>query len=87
MHRRVDRYKAEGEEPELLHRESEFGAMHKAARGRFGLKLAFLDPQVTRELGLVAANLVHEALSVPASNDISDGVAEWVIRTRAEVGA
>jgi hypothetical protein len=43
------------------------------------LKLALLDPQVTRQLGLVAANLVDEALGVLAADERVDRVASALV--------
>ncbi len=50
-----------------------------------GLQLPFLDPQVARELGVVTANLLDEALGVLAADERLDGVAERVSRTGANV--
>ncbi len=49
------------------------------------LDLPLLDPQVARELGIVAANLLDEALGVLAANERLDGVAERVVGARAGV--
>jgi len=38
-----------------------------------------LNPQVTRQLGIIASHLIDEALSVLASDERLDGVAERVV--------
>jgi hypothetical protein len=40
------------------------------------LPLALLDPQVTREVGIVAGHLLDQALRVPAADECLDGVAQ-----------
>ena len=48
-------------------------------------KHALLDPQVARELGIVAAHHLDEALGVLAADERLDGLAERVAARRAQV--
>ena len=43
------------------------------------LKLALLDPQVGRELGIVASDLLDEALRFLAADKRLDGLTEWEV--------
>jgi len=57
------------------------------------LQFALLDPQVARELGIVAANLLDEALGVPQRMNVSTASprrlasrGSWPRATRASIG-
>ena len=50
------------------------------------LQLALLDPEIARELGIVAPDLGEEALGVLTADEGLDGVAERIVPARADVG-
>jgi hypothetical protein len=56
-----------------------------ASRSPARLKLPLLDPQLRRELGIVAAYLLDDALGLLAPDERLDSVAERVSRARTVV--
>jgi hypothetical protein len=52
------------------------GRLSRGRRPKSGCKLPGLDPKAGCELGIVAANLLDEALGVLAADDDVDAVAE-----------
>ena len=59
--------------------------MNSATSSPARLQLPLLDPQVARELGIVAADLPDEALGVLVAEERLDGVSERVVEAGADV--